>query len=148
MTQKDACALLNGDYEKVERLFAQYKEAGSDQSRKSDLAQAICIELSVHALVEEEIFYPALRKIAGDNNLVDEAEKDHHEARDLIACIEDAEQMDALMARLQEVIEHLVQEERQEMFPRARTAKGLDLVALASQMERRKAALLSGYQPI
>ena len=49
MTQKDACALLDGDYEKVERLFAEYKSAGSDQSRKSDLAQAICIELSVHA---------------------------------------------------------------------------------------------------
>ena len=148
MTQKDACALLDGDYEKVERLFAEYKSAGSDQSRKSDLAQAICIELSVHAALEEEIFYPALRKAAGDNKLVDEAEKEHHEARDLISEIEDAAQMDPLMARLQEVIEHLVQEERQEMFPRARTAKGLDLVALASQMERRRAALMSGYQPI
>ena len=148
MTQKDACALLDGDYEKVERLFAEYKSAGSDQSRKSDLAQAICIELSVHAVIEEEIFYPALRKAAGDNNkLVDEAEKEHHEARDLISQIEDAAQMDPLMARLQEVIEHLVQEERQEMFPRARTATGLDLMALASQMERRRAALMAGYQP-
>ena len=98
-------------------------------------------------LIEEEIFYPALRKAAGDNKLVDEAEKEHHEARDLISEIEDAEQMDPLMARLQEMIEHLVQEERQEMFPWARTA-GLDLMALASQMERRRAALMAGYQPI
>jgi cobalamin biosynthesis Mg chelatase CobN len=146
MPQKDACALLDGDYEKVERLFAEYKAAGSDQSRKSDLAQAICIELSVHAAIEEEIFYPALRKM-GDNKLVDEAEKEHHEARDLISHIEDAAQMDSLMARLQEVIEHLVQEERREMFPRAK-ACGLDLVALASQMERRRAALMAGYQPL
>jgi hemerythrin superfamily protein len=148
MTQKDACALLDGDYEKVERLFAEYKSAGSDQSRKSDLAQAICIELSVHAVVEEEIFYPALRKAAGDNKLVDEAEKEHHEARDLISEIEDAAQMDPLMARLQEIIEHLVQEERQEMFPRARTASGLDLMALASRIERRKAELMAGYEPL
>jgi hemerythrin superfamily protein len=148
MTQKDACALLDGDYEKVERLFAEYQSAGSDQSRKSDLAQAICIELSVHAALEEEIFYPALRKAAGDSKLVDEAEKEHHEARDLISEIEDAAQMDPLMARLQEVIEHLVQEERQEMFPRARTASGLDLLALASRMERRKAELMAGYEPL
>ena len=148
MTQKDACALLDGDYEKVERLFAEYKSAGSDQSRKSDLAQAICIELSVHAALEEEIFYPALRKAAGDNKLVDEVEKEHHEARDLISEIEDAEQMDPLMARLQEIIEHLVKEEREEMFPKARTASGLDLMALASLMERRRAALMAGYEPL
>lgn len=85
MTQKDACALLDSDHEKVERLFAEYQSAGSDTLKKSQLAQAICMELTVHTTIEEEIFYPAFRKAARDNKLVDEAEKEHHEARDLIA---------------------------------------------------------------
>ena len=148
MTQRDACALLDSDHEKVERLFAEYQSAGSDTSKKSQLAQAICMELTVHATIEEEIFYPALRKAARDNKLVDEAEKEHHEARDLIAQIEDAAQMDPLMAKLQKAIEHHVQEERQQMFPKARNTAGLDLMALASQMASRKAELMAGYHPV
>ncbi len=148
MTQKDACALLDSDHKKVERLFAEYQSAGSDTLKKSQLAQAICMELTVHATIEEEIFYPAFRKAARDNKLVDEAEKEHHEARDLIAQIEDAAQMDPLMAKLQKAIEHHVQEERQQMFPKARNASGLDLMALASQLASRKAELMAGYHPI
>lgn len=148
MTQKDACALLDSDHEKVERLFAEYQSAGSDTLKKSQLAQAICMELTVHTTIEEEIFYPAFRNAARDNKLVDEAEKEHHEARDLIAQIEDAAQMDPLMAKLQKAIEHHVQEERQQMFPKARNVPGLDLMALASQMAGRKAELMAGYHPI
>jgi iron-sulfur cluster repair protein YtfE (RIC family) len=148
MTQKDACALLDSDHEKVERLFAEYQSAGTDLPKKSQLAQAICMELTVHTTIEEEIFYPAFRKAARDNKLVDEAEKEHHEARDLIAQIEDAAQMDPLMAKLQKTIEHHVQEERQQMFPKARNTPGLDLMALAAQMAGRKAELMAGYHPV
>ncbi|MBA3774290.1 MAG: hemerythrin domain-containing protein [Ramlibacter sp.] len=146
MTQ-DACALLDSDHQKVERLFAEYQAAGNDQSRKSKLAQVICMELTVHTTIEDEIFYPAFRKASGEDNLVDEAEEEHEEARDLISQIEDADQMDPLMAELQKAIEHHVQEERKEMFPKALKTKGLDLMALAAQLESRKTELMAGYQP-
>lgn len=148
MSHKDACALLDSDHEKVERLFAEYQSAGGDPSRKSQLAQAICMELTVHATIEEEIFYPAFRKAARDDKLVNEAEKEHQEARDLITQIEDAEQMDPLMAKLQKTIEHHVREERAEMFPKARKTPGLDLAALASVLESRRNELMAGYHPI
>jgi hemerythrin superfamily protein len=148
MTQKDACTLLDSDHEKVERLFAEYESAGSDTLKKSQLAQAICMELTVHTTIEEEIFYPAFRKAARDNKLVDEAEKEHHEARDLIAQIEDAAQMDPLIAKLQKTIEHHVREEREQMLPKARHTPGLDLMALGSRMASRKAELMAGYHPV
>ena len=146
MPQQDACALLENDHQKVERLFAEYHSAGSDLTRKSRLAQTICLELTVHATIEEEIFYPAFRKATGEDPMVDEAEQEHQEARDLIAEIEDAEQMDPLVAKLQKAIEHHVGEERDEMFPKARAASGLDLMALATRLESRKRELMSGSQ--
>ena len=142
MSQQDACALLDSDHEKVERLFAEY-QAATDPNQKAELAQTICMELTVHATIEEEIFYPAFRKAAGDDDMVDEAEEEHQEARDLIAEIEDAPDMDPLMAELQEAIEHHVQEERDEMFPKARKTKDLDLMALAVELEARKAELMA-----
>ena len=141
MAQQDACALLDSDHQKVERLFAEYQSAGSDLDKKSRLAQTICNELTVHATIEEEIFYPAFRKASGDDDMVDEAETEHQEAKDLITEIEDAEQMDPLVAQLQKAIEHHVKEEREEMFPKARAASGLDLVALGAQLMARKAEL-------
>jgi iron-sulfur cluster repair protein YtfE (RIC family) len=146
MPQQDACALLDSDHQKVEQLFAEYQSAGNDQTKKSRLAQTICLELTVHATIEEEVFYPAFRKAAGDNEMVDEAEQEHQEARDLITEIEDAEQMDPLMAELQKAIEHHVKEERDEMFPKARKTSGLDLMALANQLESRKRELMAGSQ--
>jgi hemerythrin superfamily protein len=146
MPQQDACAVLDSDHQKVERLFAEYQSVGNDQTKKSRLAQTICLELTVHATIEEEIFYPAFRKAAGDNEMVDEAEQEHQEARDLITEIEDAERMDPLMAELQKAIEHHVKEERDEMFPKARKTSGLDLMALANQLESRKRELMAGSQ--
>jgi hemerythrin superfamily protein len=147
MPQQDACALLDADHQKVEGLFAQYQSA-TDAARKSTLAQTICQELTVHTTIEDEIFYPAFRKASGDDDMVDEAEEEHDEARDLITQIEDAEQMDPLMAELQRAIEHHVKEEREEMFPKARELKDLDLMALASEMEARKQELMTGYQTV
>lgn len=146
MPQQDACALLDSDHEKVERLFAEYKAAGNDRDKKSKLAQTICQELTVHATIEEEIFYPAFRKATGDAEMIDEAEDEHQEAKDLITEIEDAKEMDPLMAELEDAITHHVKEEREEMFPKARKTKGLDLVALAGELEARKSELMAGSQ--
>jgi iron-sulfur cluster repair protein YtfE (RIC family) len=147
MPQQDACALLDSDHEKVERLFAEYQSA-TDQAKKSTLAQTICQELTVHATIEEEIFYPAFRQASGDDDMVDEAEEEHDEARDLITQIEDAEEMDSLMAELKEAVEHHVKEERDEMFPKAREMSSLDLDELATQLESRKKELMAGYQTV
>jgi nitrate reductase assembly molybdenum cofactor insertion protein NarJ len=89
-----------------------------------------------------------VRQATGDNELVDEAEDEHDEARDLIAQIEDGEQIDALMAQLQEAVEHHVKEERDEMFPKARNAPGLDLMALAGELEKRKTELMAGNEAL
>ena len=145
MTQNDACALLDEDHRKVERLFADYQAAG-DRSKKNELAQTICTELTVHAQIEEEIFYPPFRQATGDNDMVDEAEEEHQEARDLIAKIEAADAPDALIAQLQKAIDHHVKEEREEMFPKARSTAGLDLMALRRQLESRKAELMASHQ--
>ena len=148
MSQQDACGLLENDHRKVEQLFAEYQGAGNDLTKKSQLAQAICLELTVHATIEEEIFYPAFRKAAGEDAMVAEAEQEHQEARDLITEIEDAEHMDPLIARLQQAVEHHVKEERDEMFPKARKTSGLDLMALGAQLESRKRELMSGAQAV
>ena len=147
MTQQDACALLDTDHQKVERLFTEYQSA-EDASRKSQLAQQICMELVVHATIEEEIFYPAFRAATRDDKLVQEAQHEHQDAKDLIAEIEDGDKIDPLMARLEKAIEHHVNEERTEMFPKARKAAGMDLVALAVQLEARKRELMANFHPV
>jgi hemerythrin superfamily protein len=147
MPQQDACTLLDSDHQKVERLFAEYQSA-QNASKKSQLAQEICIELTVHATVEEEIFYPAFRAATRNDKLAKEALDEHQEAKDLIAEIEDGDEIDALMARLQKAIEHHVKDERTEMFPKARKATGMDLMALGAQLEERKKELMANYHPV
>ena len=147
MTQQDACTLLDTDHQKVERLFGEYQST-QNASKKSELAQEICQELTVHATIEEEIFYPAFRAATHDNDLVEDAKAEHQEAKDLIAQIEDGDKIDALMARLQKAIEHHVKEERTEMFPKARKASGMDLMALGAKLEARKQELMANYHPV
>jgi hemerythrin superfamily protein len=147
MTQQDACTLLDADHQKVERLFAEYQST-QNASKKSQLAQDICMELTVHATIEEEIFYPAFRAATRDDKLVDEAQGEHQEAKDLIAEIEDGDQIEPLMARLQKAIEHHVKDERTEMFPKARKATGMDLMALGARLQARKQELMTNYHPV
>ena len=147
MTQQDACTLLDTDHQKVERLFTEYQSA-QNASRKSQLAQEICMELTVHATIEEEIFYPAFRAATRDDKLVEDAQEEHQQAKDLIAEIEDGDKIDPMMARLQKAIEHHVKDERTEMFPKARKAAGMDLVALAAQLEKRKQELMANFQRV
>ena len=147
MTQQDACALLDADHQNVERLFAQFQST-QNASKKSQLAQQICMELTVHATIEEEIFYPAFRAATRDGQLVEEAQEEHQQAKDLIAEIEDGGPMDALMARLRKAIEHHVNNERTEMFPKARKATGMDLAGLSARLEARKKELIANYHPV
>lgn len=143
MPQQDACTLLDEDHKKVEQLFQQYQSA--DASRKQQLAQTIAQELSVHMQIEDEIFYPAFLDATGDDDMIEEAEDEHDEARELIAKLEGGKADDEVMKELQKAIEHHVGEERREMFPKARETSSLDLVKLAQELEARKTELMSDH---
>lgn len=143
----DAIALLKADHRKVEELFAQFEKATGD-GRKRKLAEQICLELKIHAIIEEEIFYPAC-KGAVEEDLLDEAYVEHDGAKVLINEIEaggpDDAFYDAKVKVLAEEIEHHVGEEEKPsegMFSQARKA-GLDMDALGEQMAARKAELLA-----
>ena len=116
--------------------------------KKRELAMQICMELTVHAQIEEELFYPALREAAPKSvDLLEEAEVEHASAKDLIAQIQDAadidEKFDAKVKVLGEYIDHHVKEERREIFEKARATRGLDLMALREALQARKEELMS-----
>lgn len=145
--KQDALALLKADHRKVEDLFEQFEKASGD-SRKEKIAKEICTELKVHAMLEEEIFYPAIRGKIDDDDL-DEAYVEHDGAKVMINEIEAADAgadfYDAKVKVLQEEIEHHVEEEEKmhgNIFQQARAAD-VDLDALGEQMAARKAELMA-----
>lgn len=150
--QKDACDLLDADHKAVTKMFKQYEElveaGGNTKQKRRLLAEQICNELTVHAQIEEEIFYPPLRKAIKDRMLFDEAEVEHGSAKALIAEIESMDAgdplFDAKVVVLGEYIDHHVKEERKEMFPKARESK-VDLVAMRDTLAARKEELMAGY---
>lgn len=146
----DAVALLKQDHRTVEELFAQFEKVSGD-GRKEKIARQICLELSVHTKIEEEIFYPACDgKIEED--LLKEAYVEHDGAKILITEImaggSDDDFYDAKVTVLKEQIEHHVEEEEKRMegmFAQARKA-GLDMDALGSELADRKAQLVADYE--
>lgn len=149
-SKQDAVALLKQDHRTVEDLFAQFEKASGD-GRKEKIARQICLELSVHAMIEEEIFYPACEgKVEED--LIKEAYVEHDGAKVLIADIlaggPDDEYYDAKVTVLQEQIEHHVEEEEKRMegmFAQARKA-GLDMDALGEELAARKMELTAEFE--
>lgn len=142
---KDAVALLKEDHRTVEELFEQFEKASGD-GRKQKLATEICTELSIHAQIEEEIFYPACEgKVEAE--LLEEAFVEHDGAKVLIAEIMSGEPSDefydAKVKVLKEQIEHHVQEEEKRLeglFSQARSA-GLDMDALGEELRVRRQEL-------
>jgi hemerythrin superfamily protein len=145
----DAVRLLKADHREVEGFFTDY--AGLDDAEeKQALADKICLALTVHATLEEEIFYPAAREQIEDDDLMDEAQVEHASAKQLIAEIQEMQAgddlFDAKVKVLGEYVRHHVQEEEKEMFSEARDAK-LDLTALGEQLAARKAELMASAKP-
>jgi len=142
---KDAIALLKADHEAVSQLFAEYERTRSVANKKALVAE-ICTALSVHAQIEEEIFYPAVKSALKDKLLVPEATVEHAGVKDLIAQIEgvepDGEMYDAKVKVLSEYVKHHVKEEQNEMFAKLK-ASSLDMVELGARMTARKDALLA-----
>jgi iron-sulfur cluster repair protein YtfE (RIC family) len=144
LSYPDAVDLLDADHKLAQKMFLDYQalcDDGAPSEARQKLALKICEDLSVHTQIEEEIFYPAFRQAAGDNELADHAKHEHDEARQLIAQIESQGPQDALVSQLQKSVEHHVKEEREKMFPKARSA-GMDLDSLGMQLERRKQELM------
>ncbi|MGS5086988.1 hemerythrin domain-containing protein [Hydrogenophaga sp. A37] len=151
-TEADACALLDADHKAVKKLFKAYDELAHSHARdvaqkKLELAREICRELTAHATIEEEIFYPALRNAMKDTEALAEAEVEHAGAKDLIAQIEALDEVDemfdAKVKVLSEYIDHHVKEERNQIFPKARAARSLDLIAMREELQGRKEELMN-----
>lgn len=142
---KDATSLLRADHKLVSGLFAEYEKTTS-KTKKEQLVAQICNELTVHAQVEEEIFYPAVKQALSDSELIPEAIVEHATLKDLIAQVEegepDDEMYDARIKVLSEYVHHHVQEEQNEIFPKAKASK-LDMVDLGEKLNDRKAELLA-----
>ncbi|MFO1079853.1 MAG: hemerythrin domain-containing protein [Reyranellaceae bacterium] len=143
----DAVALLKEDHRKVETLFESFEKA-RDAERKQDLVRQICLELTVHTILEEEIFYPTCKDKIEDEDLLEESYVEHDGAKVLIAELAasgpDAEFYDAKVTVLSEMIKHHVREEEKRaegLFAQAKAA-GLDLEALGERLATRKAELL------
>ena len=147
--KNDAVDLLDADHIAVKKLFQEFgklAEAKAAASKRKALADEICRSLTVHATIEEEIFYPVARAAVKDDPLMDEATVEHASAKELIAQIEgmgaDEPLFDAKVVVLGEQIDHHVKEEREEMFPKAR-ASGMDLVGMKEQLAARKQELMA-----
>lgn len=142
---QEATALLKADHKAVSLLFSQYESAQSSTKKKAIVAQ-ICTELTVHAQIEEEIFYPQVKAALKDKELIPEAVVEHATLRELIAQIEDCEpdgeMYDAKVKVLSEYVKHHVKEEQNEIFPKAKASK-LDMYALGELLQQRKDELLA-----
>lgn len=147
----DALDLLKADHAEVKKLFRQFEKFKKEGNLEGmqQVAQAACAALSVHAQIEEEIFYPALREAGNADDALDEADVEHSHVKELVAQIKDAEAGDDHFAArfkvLSEYVQHHVEEEESTIFSKARKAD-FDLDALGQQLESRKAEL-SGSEP-
>ena len=141
---QDAIAMLRADHKKVSGLFADFEKSRS-ATKKKTIVTTICDELTVHAQLEEEIFYPAVKAALKDRELVPEATVEHATVKDLIGQLKgvepDGEMYDAKVKVLSEYIKHHVKEEQNEMFVRAKKTR-LDMAELGARMAARKAQLM------
>ena len=143
-TAATATKLLKEDHKKVKDLFDQFEDT-DDSAEKREIASTACSELTIHAQVEEEIFYPAVKAELDEDDLMAEAKEEHHVAKQLIAELEEGEGMDdiefdAKFTVLAENVRHHIKEEEGEMFPKVEKSD-LDLEELGAQMAERKQEL-------
>lgn len=143
----DAIALLIEDHKAVQKQFKAFeklKQQDGDEEEKGNIVREVCAALTIHAQIEEEVFYPAVREAIGDDDLMDEAQVEHMGAKDAIAQLQDMQPgddlFDARFTVLGEYVAHHIQEEQDEMFPRVKKAK-VDTAKLGVELLRRKQEL-------
>jgi iron-sulfur cluster repair protein YtfE (RIC family) len=140
----DALTLIKTDHEQAKALFARFFDSGTPSAQRRSALTQVLDALAIHTNMEEQIFYPALRKAGGsaEKNSVLEAVEEHASAKDLIAKIRALpprdETLTAKVTVLKEMIEHHVEEEESEVFSEARRVLGKKLAALGAEMQRFK----------
>lgn len=143
----DAITLLKQDHETVRLMFEEFEKA--DEDRKFELAAEICQALTVHAAIEEEIFYPQVREALEAEDLMLEAEIEHDTVKNLIERVQEGEvdetQLSAMIKVMNEYVNHHVNEEQRRMFPRVKRSE-LDLEAMGQEMLARKTELEAELQ--
>jgi Uncharacterized conserved protein len=148
LPEKHAIAILKKDHDAVKDLFEKFEKADSTAQKEKIIAKAVH-ELKIHAAIEEEIFYPAVRKHV-EKDMMNEADEEHHVARVLIAELDtgrrDNDHRDAKFTVLAENVRHHIKEEENEMLPKAKALE-IDFMALGQLMLDRKAALEKGGIP-
>ena len=144
---RDALDLLRADHVRVKSLFRDFDElrgSDDDDQRKAELVDEICYELTLHTMLEEELFYPSVRAAIDDDDLLDEADVEHAGARDLISQLEvmypGDDHFDATVTVLGEEVAHHIDKEESELFPAARAA-AIDLDELGERLASRKEEL-------
>ena len=153
VTYDDAVDLLDADHKAVKKMFMNFAalcEDGASASEKHALAQRICQELTVHAQIKEEIFYPKVRIAIGENALMDAALQEHAQAKEAIARIKAMKATDAghdaAVKQLGVTIDQHVLEEREHIFLKARQA-ALDLRGLTLPLLKRQLQLKNKTRP-
>ncbi|HWA47859.1 MAG TPA: hemerythrin domain-containing protein [Dongiaceae bacterium] len=142
----DALKLLKADHAEVSEMFDKYENGRLPKARKAALAQKICAALTVHAQIEEEIFYPAAREAGGKEveDMLNEAEVEHGSIKELVAALEagspEDELFDAQVKVVSEWVKHHVKEEEGELFPKIRKSD-MDLEEVGEQLAARKTEL-------
>lgn len=144
--KQDALSILKKDHGKVQKIFQDFDKA-QDEATKQKLVETACNELTIHAQVEEEIFYPAARQALGDGKLLDEASVEHESAAQLINKLQEMQpgqsKYEAVFTVLGEYVNHHIKEEEDELFPKIKKSD-LDLEALGQQIMERKEQLKAG----
>jgi hemerythrin-like domain-containing protein len=147
----DPIALLTADHRNVQKLFKEFTQTDKNDVRSlSRIAKQAINELKVHTTLEEEVFYPAVRKALDDDDIVSEAEIEHRTAKALIEGLEktspDNHYYRAMFTVLSEYVKHHIEEEEKEMFPQARKS-GLDMALVAEQLRKRRGELQTESEP-
>jgi hemerythrin superfamily protein len=142
--EQNAIKLLEADHEEVTDLFNKFEKSTSN-ARKKEIVEKICSELTIHAKVEEKIFYPRVKEALEDSELIPEAIVEHATLKSLISQIEDEEQdgeiFDAKVKVLSEYVKHHVKEEEGEIFPKAKKTKldmdemGMEILEMKDQLQ-------------
>jgi hypothetical protein len=140
----NAIALLKQDHETLKDLFEKFEETESNAAKAKIVSEAL-MELKLHATVEEELFYPALRQqIEDEDGIMDEADEEHHVAKVLVAELEkmsgNEDHWDAKFTVLAESVRHHIKEEESTMFKEAKKTD-IDFDVLGNQMAHRKQVL-------
>jgi len=149
--ERSAIEMLKQDHKRVQKLLKDLeKVARDDDEGIRELVETACLELQIHSMLEEEIFYPAVRARAENQeqeDLLNEAEVEHEMADELIAKLHAVEPDDpmycAYFTVLGEYVKHHVKEEEQGLFPKVEAMKGLDLNQLGEDMMLRREELFA-----